>query len=331
MDEIRPVNGVVKDEHIKDEIKNYIMIIVATLIYAVSTYIFVLDSDFAPSGLSGILAMVEHFRGLNTGTFTLLFINVPLLILGFFFLKKNFVIKTTLSVFILCGTLFVLEAIDPEHKLRFDIMTETLGKSSAQTIIVEGNEVLIPSFEVAVQFADFGKKFFCSIVGGIFAGIAIAMSFRAQASLGGVDIIVMIIQKKKPHVNVSVLLCAFNFIIIIMSVFVYKNVESICFALIYIIIFSKVCEYILNGVKKALKFEVVTEHPEELAKEIIDKLGHSVTVSKVRGMYANSNKYMLVCVIRSRQIAVFEKILKNYPDTFAFSSSVSEVFGKFYR
>ena len=49
------------------------------------------------------------------------------------------------------------------------------------------------------------------------------------------------------------------------------------------------------------------------------------------GMYEHKEKYLLICVIRSRQIADFEKILKNYPDTFAFASSVSEVFGRFYK
>ena len=115
------------------------------------------------------------------------------------------------------------------------------------------------------------------------------------------------------------------------SLFVFDDIESVCFAIIYIIIFSKVCEYILNGVKKALKFEVVTEHAEELAQELIQKLGHGVTVTKAKGMYANTDKYLLICVIHGRQVADFEKILKKYPDAFAFASSVSEVFGLFFK
>ena len=80
---------------------------------------------------------------------------------------------------------------------------------------------------------------------------------------------------------------------------------------------KRVCEYILNGVKKALKFEVITEQPEALSKELIEKLGHSVTVTPAHGMYKNRDKYLLICVIRSRQIGDFEKILKKYPDSFA--------------
>jgi uncharacterized membrane-anchored protein YitT (DUF2179 family) len=180
-------------------------------------------------------------------------------------------------------------------------------------------------------YYDFGRRLFCAVVSGFSAGIAIASMFRINASLGGVDIIVALVQKVKPRANVSILLFAVNAVIIVASYFVFKDVEGVLLSLIYIIIFSKVCEYILNGVKKALKFEVVTEHPIEISKEIIEKLGHSATVTQAKGMYANSDKYLLICVIRSRQVAEFEKILKKYPDTFAFASSVSEVFGIFNR
>ena len=91
------------------------------------------------------------------------------------------------------------------------------------------------------------------------------------------------------------------------------------------------CEYILNGVKRAIKFEVVTSQPDELARDLIDNLGHGVTVTNARGMYQNTDRYLLICVIRDRQIGDFENILKKYPDSFAFSSSVSEVFGRFLR
>lgn len=311
MDEIKPLKANVrKNNKILIEVKNVLMVIIATLFYTITTYVFVLNSDFAPSGLSGILAMIERVVDLNTGTYVLLLLNAPLLIWAFFSLSKRFAIYTTLSVTIMCTAFFVLDEIDPEGKFRF-----------ITTLTVNG-----------VQVPDFGKRLFCSIVSGFCAGISIALTFRANASLGGVDIIVSLIQKKWPRANVSILLFLVNVGIIIASFFVFdRNIESICFAVIYIVIFSKVCEYILNGIKKALKFEVITEHPNELSREIIEKLGHSATVTQAKGMYANSDKYLLICVINSRQVVEFEKILKNYPESFAFASSVSEVFGIFYK
>ena len=290
------------------EIKNVLVLIFATLFYTITTYIFVLENDFAPSGLSGILAMIAAKSQLTIGSFVLLLINAPLLIWSFFSLSKRFAVYTTLSVVIMCIGFFLLDKIEGAECLRF-----------FDSRVVIAGEV----------YYDFGRRLFCAVVSGFSAGIAIASMFRINASLGGVDIIVALVQKVKPRANVSILLFAVNAVIIVASYFVFEDVEGVLLSLIYIIIFSKVCEYILNGIKKALKFEVVTEHPNELSKEIIEKLGHSATVTQAKGMYANSDKYLLICVIRSRQVADFEKILKKYPDSFAFASSVSEVFGIF--
>ena len=291
-----------------DELKSVIVLIIATLFYSLTTYIFVLGNNFAPSGLSGILAMIEKKYALTTGSFVLLLINAPLLVWSFFSLSKRFAIYTTLSVTLMCITFFLLDKIEGAEKLRF-----------FDTVVVIAGE----------SYFDFGRRIFCAVISGFSAGVSIAAMFRINASLGGVDIIVALVQKKKPRANVSILLFAVNAIVIIASYFVFDDIEGVLLSLIYIIIFSKVCEYILNGVKKALKFEVVTEHPVELSKELIEKLGHSVTVTHAKGMYQNKDKYLLICVIRSRQVADFEKVLKNYPDTFAFASSVSEVFGMF--
>ena len=291
-----------------DELKSVIVLIIATLFYSLTTYIFVLGNNFAPSGLSGILAMIEKKYALTTGSFVLLLINAPLLVWSFFSLSKRFAIYTTLSVTLMCITFFLLDKIEGAEKLRF-----------FDTVVIIAGE----------SYFDFGRRIFCAVISGFSAGVSIAAMFRINASLGGVDIIVALVQKKKPRANVSILLFAVNAIVIIASYFVFDDIEGVLLSLIYIIIFSKVCEYILNGVKKALKFEVVTEHPVELSKELIEKLGHSVTVTHAKGMYQNKDKYLLICVIRSRQVADFEKVLKNYPDTFAFASSVSEVFGMF--
>lgn len=290
------------------ELNCLIVIFFATLFYSLTTYIFVLGNDFAPSGLSGILAMIEKKYELSTGSFVLLLINAPLLIWSFFSLSKRFAVYTTLSVTLMCITFFLLDKIEQAERLRF-----------FNTMVTIGGET----------YFDFGRRLFCAVISGFSAGVAIAAMFRMNASLGGVDIIVALVQKKRPRANVSILLFTVNAIVIIASYFVFEDIEGVLLSLIYIIIFSKVCEYILNGVKKALKFEVVTEHPVELSKELIEKLGHSVTVTQAKGMYENKDKFLLICVIRSRQVADFEKILKKYPDTFAFASSVSEVFGMF--
>ena len=64
---------------------------------------------------------------------------------------------------------------------------------------------------------------------------------------------------------------------------------------------------------------------------MIEKLKHGVTKIDVRGVYSDTEKYMLVCIINKRQIGQMMKIIKSYPDTFATFEKVNEVFGNFKR
>ena len=88
---------------------------------------------------------------------------------------------------------------------------------------------------------------------------------------------------------------------------------------------------ILRGFKVAFRFEIITDHPEEIAKEIMDRLHHGVTELHATGMYSHQDRSVLVCVIRKRQIGEVQRILRNYPETFASFAPVSEVYGKFLK
>ena len=68
---------------------------------------------------------------------------------------------------------------------------------------------------------------------------------------------------------------------------------------------------------------------EELAQELMDKLHHGVTEMRVEGKYSHTEKSMIICIIRKKQVGEMMKIIKKYPGTFANYSKVNEVFGKF--
>ena len=87
----------------------------------------------------------------------------------------------------------------------------------------------------------------------------------------------------------------------------------------------------LSGIKHGYKFEIVTNQPEALAAELMTALKHGVTEMKVHGMYSDTDRHMLICIINKRQIGEMMKILKKHPNTFASFEKVNEVFGNFKR
>ncbi|MDE6275599.1 MAG: YitT family protein [Clostridia bacterium] len=281
-------------------------ILLSGLMRAFAVYIFITPNKFAPGGTNGIAVLLEYATGWNSGIFLLL-ISIPLFFLAFFCLGKKEAIESTLSFVVSSGILMVLPSIPN---------MPSYGGGEGIDRIVHG--------------------LFGAVAGGIFLGIALAIMLKSCGASGGTSIIASVINKKFRNLSISMLTAAFDAVVVIASIFVYGRGKSftdalnpVFLALVSLFVTSKVSDVILQGFKTAFKFEIVTTHPDEVAAEIMTKLHRGVTRIEAEGMYTKQEKSMLVCLIRKRQIGEFQKIIRSYPDTFAYFTSTSEVFGKF--
>lgn len=294
-------------------------VFLAAFVYAVGFHYFVTPCNFAPGGIGGIVAMVQYVMssstvnlkigGYDLSSLLFVFLNIPLLIPAYKILTKEFVVKTAFVALFIAIVTFTVDNLDPNYV--FSIAHNQPKASDSKNI-------------------EMGTRLLSSIVGGAVCGLSLAFALKTNASTGGADIVGAMIQKKNPHKSVASMIFAVNAVILAVSFFVYrKDPLPVFLSLIYIFISTKTCDYIICGAKNALKYEVITEHAEEISKEIIEKLGHGVTVTPAEGMFEHKNKVLLICVIKPRQTVKFQEIINRYPETFAYVGTVSEVIGKF--
>ena len=91
-----------------------------------------------------------------------------------------------------------------------------------------------------------------------------------------------------------------------------------------------IVNHVLSGMRDGYRFDIITEHPEKLTEELIRELKHGVTEVKVVGRYSNTDRYMLMCIIRKHQIGQMMKIIKRQEgNCFASFTHVNEVIGRF--
>lgn len=88
-----------------------IMIIAASILSALGLYTFVNPANFAPSGVDGIALMTQQLFGINMG-YVSLAINIPLLIIAWFFINKKYVIYTFVFTVLSSVMLIVMEKIN---------------------------------------------------------------------------------------------------------------------------------------------------------------------------------------------------------------------------
>ena len=110
-----------------------------------------------------------------------------------------------------------------------------------------------------------------------------------------------------------------------------KCLAVLILCLIYCYLSSSISDTILKGGKSAMKFEVVTRQPEELSRQLMQQLRHGVTVLQAEGMYSETPRSLLICVVNRHQIVRFQEILAEFPNTFAYVSTVNETVGNFKR
>lgn len=73
---------------VRGMLRDVSLLLIGSLIYGIGIYMFVVPANIAPGGASGIALMVNFVTGLPVGTLTLV-LNVPLLILAWFYLSKK--------------------------------------------------------------------------------------------------------------------------------------------------------------------------------------------------------------------------------------------------
>lgn len=279
------------------KILTYFVIVGIALVCALNYQLFVFPNRFAPAGLNGICTMIQYVTGISVGYMSLL-INIPLAIAVYFLVSKPLAVRSMVYVVAFSVALLVLENVDLS---RFAYATTT-GTSA----------ILGP------------------LVAGIIYGSCYSMLVKASAYSGGTDFIAALIHKYRPEKSIFVLIFALNVVVAVTSYFVYDyQIEPVILCILYAFTCSTVSDRLAKSGRSAVRFEIITQHPAEIADAIIHRLHHSATLLPAKGMYLGKETNILICVVNKTQAAALSAIVREYPNTFAVVSQVGEVMGNF--
>ena len=279
------------------KVLTYSVIVALATISALNYQLFIFPNKFAPAGLNGICTMIQYITGINIGYLSML-INVPLALLVYFMVSKPLAVRSMVYVVTFSLVSVVFDYVDIS---RFVYYTEN------------GNSAIMGP-----------------LVAGIVAGYCYAMLLRASAYTGGTDFVAALIHKFHPEKSIFGLIFTMNALVAAASYFVYDfQIEPVILCILYSFMSSTVSERLTKNGRSAVRFEIITDYPEEISDEIINKLHHSATLIPGKGMYLNKEVNMLFCIVNNSQVTRLAQICRKYPNTFAIIDPVSEVMGNF--
>ena len=97
----------------KNRAKDFLLLTFGTILMAIGIYFFKFPNHFSTGGVSGIAMLLEGIIPSLSSGFSMMVINLALLIVGFLFVGKEFGIKTVYCSILLSVLTYALEFIFP--------------------------------------------------------------------------------------------------------------------------------------------------------------------------------------------------------------------------
>ena len=267
------------------------LIILGTMIMSIATSLFLLPNQLSSGGFSGIATITYYLFNWQMGTVILL-LNVPLIILAFIRIGKQFVFKSIIGITFL--SIFI-DFFD-----RFNALTT--------------------------------DRFLACIYGGILIGIGTSLILKAAASTGGSDLVSYIIRSYNSDLSISYLIVIFDIIIIALNVICFKELEIGLYSAISIYLMGKVIDVVFEGVGFSKMMFIISKKYQKIANEIGKEILRGTTGIYSKGMYTDEERMMLMCVASRREIIQIRQIVKKIdPFSFIVITNAREVYGKGFK
>ena len=198
-----------------------------------------------------------------------------------------------------------------------------IGKTLFGTVMLSVWLYIIPNFDWAQD--DF---LIAAVFGGVFTGIGIGLVIRAGATTGGTDMVSALIQVKLRHYSIVQILQVIDGLVVLLGLFVF-GIRPTLYAIIGIVVATKVSDMIVEGWNYSKAVYIITNEHEIVAKRILTELDRGVTGLHAKGMYTETEKCVLYCVMSQKEVVNLKSLVAEVdPYAFIIVSDVREVLGE---
>lgn len=285
--------------------KDYLWIILGSIITAAAINLFLVPYKIAPGGVTGIATVIYYLSGekLPVGT-TMLILNIPLFLFGWKFIGGRFTVRTLFS------TIFLSAVID---------LSEPFTSLFSAKLALE-------KLTASPDYLLYG------IFGGFFMGLGLGLVFKSGATTGGTDLAARITHHFFPGITMGKLLLLIDSTVILFAAVSFNSFLLGLYSILALYISSKIIDVILEGINFAKAVFIISDRSDEIAQSIMKELDRGVTGLYGTGMYSGKDKRVLYCIIQRGQLALLKTLVKRIdPAAFMILGEVTEVLGEGFK
>lgn len=283
------------------ELKDYALISVGIILYALGVTVFMLPYSLTTGGVAGVASIIYYATGVEVQV-TYVIVNIILLIIAIKELGIRFCIKTIYAVFFMTFILWlfqrIIEVPDPANP----------GATMLPQLIGE-------------------ESFMACVLGAILCGSGVALCFENNGSTGGTDIIAAIVNKYR-NMSLGSVIMACDVVIISSCYFIFHDWFRVIYGFVMLFIVSTTIDYWMRRRHQSVQFMIFSRNPDAIADAIIQN-HHGVTILDGEGWYTHTDRKVVVSIIRRRDQALMQRIIKQIdPYAFVSMTDASGVWGE---
>lgn len=289
-----------KTKNILNKIKSYLIITFGLLLYAAGWTMFLIPNGLVGGGITGISAVIFYATGFPV-SWSFFIINSMLLGVALKVLGKGFGVKTVFAIIMV-------------------------------TLFLDRLPSLIP-IELIEDIAIGNGKLLSAMMGGVFSGAGIAITFTQGGSTGGTDIVALMINKYK-NISPGKLILYMDIFIILSSLTIPseatigERAAIIIYGFVLISVTSYTVDSILSGARQSVQIFIFSQKYEKIA-DAITPTGRGVTVIEGMGWFTKrEGKILMVIVKRTETNFLFKTVREIDKEAFLSVGNVMGVYGK---
>ena len=271
----------------KKTLINGMLLILGCLLIALTFNIFCVPNKIVPGGLSGVGIIFDHLFEIKT-SYVLLVGNLLLVTTGIICLGLKDTIPSIIGAVVYTLIMYLTEC-----------MNITINLSSV---------------------------FLNVITVGVLFGVGCTMVYLSGCSLGGLDIIGVIFNKKF-GLTLGTSLFIVNGLVLVIGTFIF-GIEALLISLIIRYIESKIIDTFLTGISDSKILFINTDKIEEITKYIIEEIESGVREIKVTSGFKKQKNTILMCVVPTEKYLLLKsQIIQIDNDAFITVMDSYEVYG----
>lgn len=257
---------------------NIFMLTVAGIVNAFGITVFLMPVNLYDSGISGTSILLDRLTpDFLTLSIFLVVLNIPMFLFG---LKKQGGLFTFYAIYAVCI-----------YSVSAWLITDVLPIDVSMASPLAGTDLLL-----------------CALFGGVISGIGSGMAIRYGGAMDGMEVIAIVFAKRL-GITVGTFVMIYNVLLYIVCGFVLNSWILPLYSIVTYSAALKTIDFIVDGIDRAKCAVIITEHPEEVCRELSDVFGTGVTYMEAKGAYSNRNKSMIYFIVNRYQVVRMKELV----------------------